>query len=145
MSTETAVQWPSSKVRSTFIKYFEDHGHTFVKSSPVVPLDDPTLLFANAGMNQYKPIFLGQVLLWTHSWLVGWPNKSFGKASKSMQLTEMYSCWRQAQRSWWCGQGCVSSHILWDAWQLVIRGLLQEGSNRLCLGTLDSDLWFRSF
>ena len=67
MSTEATVQWPSSKVRSTFIKYFEDHGHTFVKSSPVVPLDDPTLLFANAGMNQYKPIFLGQVLLRNHS------------------------------------------------------------------------------
>ena len=53
------LTWPSAKVRSTFIKFFEDNGHTFVKSSPVVPLDDPTLLFAN----QYKPIFLGQVAL----------------------------------------------------------------------------------
>jgi len=51
--------WPMDKVRRTFVEYFERHGHTFWKSSPCVPHDDPTLLFANAGMNQYKPLFLG--------------------------------------------------------------------------------------
>lgn len=55
----THPEWPMDKVRSTFIKYFERNGHTFWKSSPCVPHDDPTLLFANAGMNQYKPLFLG--------------------------------------------------------------------------------------
>jgi alanyl-tRNA synthetase len=50
----------SNEIRSSFLRYFQERDHRIVASSPVVPDDDPTLLFTNAGMNQFKPIFLGQ-------------------------------------------------------------------------------------
>ncbi|KIK96545.1 hypothetical protein PAXRUDRAFT_825820 [Paxillus rubicundulus Ve08.2h10] len=53
--------WPARTVRDGFFNYFRDKNHTFVPSSSTIPYDDPTLLFANAGMNQYKSIFLGTV------------------------------------------------------------------------------------
>ena len=50
----------SREIRSSFLEYFRTHGHTVVASSPLVPHDDPTLLFTNAGMNQFKDVFLGK-------------------------------------------------------------------------------------
>jgi alanyl-tRNA synthetase len=50
----------SSEIRASFLKYFERNGHAVVPSSSLVPGDDPTLLFTNAGMNQFKDVFLGR-------------------------------------------------------------------------------------
>src|SRR5262245_32850581 len=50
----------SNEIRSSFLKHFAANGHRIVASSPLVPADDPTLLFTNAGMNQFKDVFLGR-------------------------------------------------------------------------------------
>lgn len=47
-------------IRRQFLDYFKKQQHAIISSSPVVPYDDPTLLFNNAGMNQFKDVFLGK-------------------------------------------------------------------------------------
>ena len=49
----------SKEIRETYLSFFEGKGHSRVPSAPVVPQDDPTLYFTNAGMNQFKDVFLG--------------------------------------------------------------------------------------
>ncbi|HNT26877.1 MAG TPA: alanine--tRNA ligase, partial [bacterium] len=54
------AHWTTDKARETFLNYFKERGHAVVASSPLLPAEDKTLLFTNAGMNQFKNLFLGQ-------------------------------------------------------------------------------------
>ncbi|XP_042293281.1 alanine--tRNA ligase, cytoplasmic [Sceloporus undulatus] len=56
-----ATTLTAREIRQRFINFFVENHHTYVHSSATIPLDDPTLLFANAGMNQFKPIFLNTI------------------------------------------------------------------------------------
>jgi alanyl-tRNA synthetase len=58
-SSTSPVRWTGSAIREAFLKFFESKGHRCVHSSSLVPANDPTLLFTNAGMNQFKDVFLG--------------------------------------------------------------------------------------
>jgi alanyl-tRNA synthetase len=59
-------EWPAARVRKEFIDYFTARGHTFWPSSSTIPYDDPTLLFANAGMNQVRTYIPTHFALLTH-------------------------------------------------------------------------------
>jgi alanyl-tRNA synthetase len=60
MSVERKEKWTGQEVRGAFLRFFRERGHQVVPSSSLVPANDPTLLFTNAGMNQFKDVFLGR-------------------------------------------------------------------------------------
>ena len=60
MAGKKTATMSSSELRAAFLEFFRARGHTVVASSPLVPGNDPTLLFTNAGMVQFKDVFLGK-------------------------------------------------------------------------------------
>ena len=111
------------RVRAAFIEFFQTKGHTHVPSSSVVPHNDPTLLFANAGMNQFKPIFLGTVD----------PNSNFAKlksATDSQKVNDhgMHVATMQ-QTVWHCldSKSPARTHV-GSVWVIALTSFRAEGT-----------------
>ena len=124
-AVELDTTMTSNEIRASFLKYFEQNGHRIVPSSPLVPGDDPTLLFTNAGMNQFKDVFLGR------------EKRDYTRAD---DVAEVHARQRQAQRPRQRRAVAPASHVLRDARQLLVRRLLQEGRDRVRLGAADRRL-----
>ena len=152
----TAAMDPSltgQQIRDIFIQYYverEGLKHKFVPSSSTIPHDDPTLLFANAGMNQVTRwnTLLVHVHVCSYAYTIistlrtpisllppvqahlprhSWSRQRLRQTLACGQQSEVYSRRGQAQRLGRCRQGHLPPHLLWNARQLVIRRLLQGG------------------
>ena len=100
----------SSEIRASFLEFFRKNGHTVVPSSSLVPGNDPTLLFTNAGMVQFKDVFLGK------------DTRDYSRAASAQRCVR---AGRQAQRSGERRLHRAPPHLLRDARQFQLRRLLQ--------------------
>ena len=108
-------------IRTGFLEFFRRHDHEVVPSSPLVPRNDPTLLFTNAGMVQFKNVFTGQ-------------EKRAIPARRDR--AEMRPRRRQAQRPRPCRLHRAPPHLLRDAGEFLLRRLFQGTCDRASPGTL---------
>jgi alanyl-tRNA synthetase len=108
-----------SEIRRKFLDFFVQKGHKEVHSSSLVPANDPTLLFTNAGMNQFKDVFLGL------------EKRDY---SARHHFAEMCARRRQAQRSGERGVHQPASHVFRDAGEFFVWRLFQERCDCLRVG-----------
>ena len=109
----------SNKIRRAFLDFFESKGHVIVPSAPMVVKGDPTLMFTNAGMNQFKDIFLGNA-----------PRK-YPRAADTQKCLRVSGKHDDLEE---VGHDTLSPHDVRDAGQLVLRRLLREGGDRVGVG-----------
>jgi alanyl-tRNA synthetase len=108
-----------AEIRQKFLDYFEKNGHKVVHSSPLLPANDPTLLFTNAGMNQFKDVFLGNEKRdYKRARLVA---KMYPVAVKHNDLDEV-------------GKYRTAPDIFRDARQFFVRRLFQRECDQVGVG-----------
>ena len=106
----------SNDIRATFLDYFARHDHKVIDSSPLVPRNDPTLLFVNSGMVQFKNVFTGQERPPT--------------PPRADHRPKMRARWGETQRSRQCRLHRPASHLLRDARQFQLWRLFQGPGDR---------------
>jgi alanyl-tRNA synthetase len=113
----------SNEIRTAFLEFFVSRGHQVVPSAPMVIKDDPTLMFTNAGMNQFKDIFLGnEPVKWSR---IADTQKCLRVSGKHNDLEEV-------------GLDTYH-HTILRCGELVIRRLFQEGGDCLGMGISDRE------
>ena len=112
------MQWTTAKIRQSFLDFFKERGHPIVPSASMIPQGDPTLLFTNAGMVQFKDYFLG----------VRTPQQCASPTTKNACASR--ASITISKRS----AATLTITLFRDARQLVVRRLLQGGSDSVALG-----------
>ncbi len=100
----------ANEIRHRFLEYFKKHGHTEVASSSLIPRDDPSCCFTNAGMVQFKKIFCGQ------------EKRDYVRATTSQKCLRVGGKHNDLDN---VGRTARPPHFLRNARQLLLRGLLQ--------------------
>ena len=109
----------AASVRRQFLDFFVERAHREVPSAPVAPQDDPTLLFTNAGMNQFKDVFLGT------------GTRDYRRAVDTQKCIRVSGKHNDLEE---VGRRHLPPHLLRDARELVVRRLLQGGRDHLGVG-----------
>ena len=109
----------AAQIRRLFLDYFVAQGHREVPSSSLAPADDPTLLFTNAGMNQFKRVFLGL------------EQRDYVRAATCQKCVRAGGKHNDLEQ---VGPHHAAPHLLRDAGELLLRRLLQARGDPLRLG-----------
>ena len=139
----------SAQIRQTFLDFFKDRGHTIVPSAPLVPGNDPTLLFTNSGMVQFKNVFLGsEKLPYVRAADVQRCLRAGGKHNDldSVGYTARHHTFFEMLGNWSFGDYFKREAIAW-AWELL-TGVFQLPKDRLLVTVYQTDdeaydLWHR--